>query len=569
MFKRFYLISKKYFSLGANSKKCLFHLLLSAFLRSATLLTLPFIASLIVKYTTNANYQMAFICVVIFFVCSLLYVLCHHYNFEAYKNNSIFVHNKLQQKIMDKVTVLDENFTKDMSTSFIVNSSFTDVGKVMQIPDEIFDTITYLISVLISIIILFNVSAFIGIITLILSIFSCVGFTYNIKKRDFYLANQRKHQDKITGLFGQIIDGNKEIKAFNMGDDLHDYLKEYKKSWRVDYFKKRKYNDNVFVLVPTILGFGKLFIYFVLIVLILNGRYDIATLVLVIGYFEDIQTKFSELYNTLEAVSGNSTRIDRIHKILNYQTKNMLEFGKHNQNNIKGSVKFVDVSFKYEEQDSLKNVSFEIKPNSFVAIVGKSGSGKSTIFRLLLRLYKLSKGTILLDDVNIYDYSKEVFSTNVSIVTQKPFIFDMSIRENFSLVDSNHNNQIEACKRVGIHDYIMSLKSGYNTKLVSDAENISSGQKQLLALARTLLSKSELLLFDEVTSTLDYNTSKEIFEIMKDLKKDHTILVITHKPELMKLADEIIVIDNCKLVGQGTHKALMKGNKYYQAIQNM
>ena len=117
-----------------------------------------------------------------------------------------------------------------------------------------------------------------------------------------------------------------------------------------------------------------------------------------------------------------------------------------------------------------------------------------------------------------------------------------------SLVDSNFEHQIEACKRAGIHDYIMSLKDGYNTKLIGDAENISSGQKQLIALARTLLSKSEVLLFDEVTSALDMNTSKQIVNILKDLKQDHTILMITHKPELMKMADEIIVIDKGQII---------------------
>ena len=113
----------------------------------------------------------------------------------------------------------------------------------------------------------------------------------------------------------------------------------------------------------------------------------------------------------------------------------------------------------------------------------------------------------------------------------------------------------------------MSLKDGYNTKLLSDAENISGGQKQLMALARILLSKSEVLLFDEVTSTLDLNTSKKVMKILKDLKKDHTIMMITHKPSLMKLADEILVIDHGKLVGRGTHKELLENNKYYQILQ--
>ena len=244
----------------------------------------------------------------------------------------------------------------------------------------------------------------------------------------------------------------------------------------------------------------------------------------------------------------------------------MLAFGDNQTDEISGKIEFKNVFFTYENQLILKNVSFEISPHSFTAIVGKSGSGKSTIFRLLLRLYKADKGSILLDEEDIYKYSKEVYASNVSIVTQKPFIFDMSIRENLSLVDSNKFNQIEACKRVGIHDFIMSLKDNYHTKLISNAENISVGEKQLLAFARTLLSKSEVLLFDEVTSSLDINISKKVIEILKDLKKDHTILMITHKPELMKSADDILVIDHGKIVGRGKHSDLIKNNTYYQKL---
>ena len=154
----------------------------------------------------------------------------------------------------------------------------------------------------------------------------------------------------------------------------------------------------------------------------------------------------------------------------------------------------------------------------------------------------------------------------MSIATQKPFIFNMSIKDNLSLVDSNIDNQINACKRVGIHDFIMTLPKGYNTILKEDATDISGGQKQLIALARTLLSKSEILLFDEITSSLDPNTTKHIIKVLKDLKKDHTIVMITHKPQLMKSADDIIVIDKGKVVAQGKHKELIN-NKYYLNLQ--
>ena len=567
MIKQYYLIIKKYFSLGANNKKCLFHLFLSAFLRSSSFLLIPFAAAKIVEYATINDYQMAGIYSLVFLGCSLFYVLCHHYNYVAYEKNSIFTHNKLQQLIMDKVTTYDENFSKTISTPYIVNTAFNDVGKIMQIPDETFDAVTELITIGIALFILMKVNIYIGIVTLILNLISLYALSKNMIKKNYYLGGQRKYQDSISGLMGQVLDGNKEVKSFNMKDDIAVYLENYKKQWRKNYFSKRKYNDNVYVLVPTILGFGKILIYLVLIYLILQGKYDVATLVLVVGYYENVESKFRKSYDCLDSISANSTRVDRAYNVLNYKTKNMLEFGNNETDDILGEVEFKNVSFTYEKQEVMKDVSFKIPSKSFTAIVGKSGSGKSTIFRLLLRLYKANKGEILLDNENIYKYSKEVYSSNVAIVTQKPFIFDMSIRENLSLVDPNKEHQIEACKRAGIHDFIMSLPDGYNTKLVSDAENISTGQKQLIALARTLLSKSEVLLFDEVTSALDMNTSKQIINILKDLKKDHTILMITHKPQLMKMADEIIVIDHGRLVGKGTHKELIENNKYYQLLQ--
>ncbi len=567
MIKRYYLIVKKYFKLGGDNKKLLFYLFITSLLNNAMFLSIPFCAAKIVEYATASNFTFTFIFVGVFLICSLLYVLLHHFNFVAYEKHCIFSHNKFQELILNKVTTYDDNFSKQLSTSYIVSTSFDDIGNIMKIPDQAFDALSELVNIIIALIIILKVNLLIGIATLILNLISLYALSKNMEKQEYYLSGQRKHQDSVSSLLGQVIDGGKEIKSFNMNDDISKYLKMYKKSWRRQYFKYRHYNDNIYVLVPSILGFGKILIYLFMIYLILEGRYDVSFLVLIIGYYENIESVFEKFYDNLDSISTNSPRINRVYKILNYETKNMSLYGENNKDDIEGKIKFKNVSFTYEKKEIMKNVSFEIMPKTVTAIVGKSGSGKSTIFRLLLRLYAKDKGEILIDNENIYDYSKEVYASNVAIVTQKPFIFDMSIRENLNLVDSNHEHQIEACKRVGIHNYIMSLKDGYNTKLISDAENISDGQKQLIALARTLLSKAEILLFDEVTSALDLDTSKQIMKIIKDLKKDHTILIITHKPQLMMMADDIIVIDHGRLVGKGTHKELMKNNKYYQILQ--
>lgn len=154
-----------------------------------------------------------------------------------------------------------------------------------------------------------------------------------------------------------------------------------------------------------------------------------------------------------------------------------------------------------------------------VAIVGEAGSGKTMMFNLLLRLFEPTKGKILLDNINIYDFSKEVYTSNVSVVNQKPFVFNMSIRRNLDFVDKNIKHQIEACKKAGIHDFIETLPDGYNTILRENGSNVSGGQKQMISIARTILSDAEVLLFDDITTSLDPDTAKFVPKLIDNLKK--------------------------------------------------
>ncbi|MBR2864223.1 ABC transporter ATP-binding protein [Candidatus Saccharibacteria bacterium] len=562
----YYKLLKKFFSLGATDKHLMRNLFITAGLRTGAYLLVPCAAAMIVDSATDGDYTMALVNTGFFAVSAFLYTLFHHMNYKSYADNAMYIHDELQRKILDKVVTFNQDFTKNISQAEIINTAFEDVTMNQRIPDYFFDLITNFISIVADVIIMIFVDPLIGGITFGLTMCAMAVFIYHMKRRDHYTALHREDQDDIAGLYSQMIDGHKEVHTFNMEENLKDILEDNKKDWKRNFFRKRLHSDLGESLTPFLLGSARVISYFIAAGLILKGEYNIATLVLIIGYFDNMQQSYDGVTDIILNITKSSVAIERVYKLLNYKSPRKQKFGTNDTDDIAGKVQFSNVSFTYGRKPQMRKVSFVLYPGSLTGIVGKSGSGKSTIFRLLLRLYKPTRGKILIDGKNIRDYTKEVYASNVSIVTQKPFVFDMSIRENLNMVDSNHEHQIEACKMVGIHDVIMKLSKGYDTILVSDATNLSAGQKQLLALARTLLSKAEILLFDEVTSTLDASTTKQVIGILKKLKKDHTVLVITHKPEVMRQMDELLVIDNGHLVGRGTHKNLLN-NKYYKLLQ--
>lgn len=564
---RYIKICKKYFSLGANDKKYLRNLFLSATLRSFLVLLIPICSSSLVDYATIGNFKAAFIALLFLLLNYVIYTLAYRWNYVAYSINTNYVYITLRQKIVQKITTYDENFSKKISRTFLINTVADDTYDVCMFADRLFDAITHFLAVAFTIGILLFSNFYIGLLTLLLTILYLFLLSYAQKRKDYYLTEQRKAQDKIVGMYAEALEGSKEIQSNDMQEKLDQYLEVHKKSWTRAYFRKRKYYDFCKTLLPIIHFLTKIGIYLLCLYFIFKGEATVGFLVLVVKYVDRIASESKTFFEKINKICNSSIRIDRIDRILHYKNKNILTFGHNENDEIFGDIDFEKVSFTYENNLILDGVSFHIDHHSMTAIVGKSGSGKSTIFRLLLRLYKLDKGMITIDGTSIYEYSKDVYARNVSIVTQKPFIFNMSIEENLSLVDSNHKNQIEACKRVGIHDFIMTLPKKYKTILKEDATDISGGQKQLIALARTLLSKAEILLFDEVTSSLDPNTTKQVIKVLKNLKKDHTVIMITHKPKLMKMADHIIVVANKKIAGVGTHKHLLQNNKYYQSLQ--
>ena len=245
-------------------------------------------------------------------------------------------------------------------------------------------------------------------------------------------------------------------------------------------------------------------------------------------------------------------------------------FGKKHLSHIKGDIKFENITFSYDSDKNkvLDKFNLNIKHKTTVALIGHSGSGKSTILNLLTKSYLPENGIITIDNVDIKDLDEATFKDAISIVSQSPYIFNMSIKDNLLLVnpDANSDEIDKVCKQACLYDYINSLPDKYDTVIGESGVNLSGGQKQRLAIARALLKNSPILLFDEATSALDNQTQSEIKATLDNLKNEYTIIIVAHRLSTIQDCDTIHVIEDGKVISSGTHKELLESSETYRNL---
>lgn len=239
-------------------------------------------------------------------------------------------------------------------------------------------------------------------------------------------------------------------------------------------------------------------------------------------------------------------------------------------NKVRGEIKFENVSFRYNPGSNLvlKNLSFKIDANKSVGIVGKSGSGKSTITKLIERLYLQNDGAIYIDDIDIRHLNPYILRQNIGVVLQENYLFSGTIRENISYAkaDASMDEIIKVAKISGAHDFIKELSSGYDTIVGERGSSLSGGQKQRIAIARAIISNPKILIFDEATSALDYESEKAITENLNKIKENRTFIIIAHRLSTIRNCDEIIVIDKGEIKERGSHDELVAKNGYYKKL---
>ena len=553
-------VIKKYYSFKADSKKYIVMACILTSLTNILILVIPYIAAKIIEFLVESNYlKVIYMLSILLVVYIIEFVLTKLYYKTVYQNAHI-VHNNIQNKIISNVEKIDNNFLKKKSLTQLTSSIIQGIPDIHRFSDTLIQTIISLIFAVATIITLFIVNIYVGLISLIFAIGTICLITVTQFKFNHALYKEKQASDATVDYIKQVVDGKREVHVFNMEKQLDKEYEKLENQYSKIYFLKRKYRDRIIGIYQGLLDIIKLVIYAILIYLIFNMGYALETLVLVIGYYETLQSKVKQLYEKNILVLNKEADINRIYDILNYK-KNTPQYGYLVKDNIVGNITFKEVNYSYKDKKILDNVSFNINKNQMVALIGHSSAGKSTIFNILMRLEKPSSGLITIDNIPINAFTRDVYISNVSVTNQKPFVFDMSVQENFDLIDNNKKNQKEVCKKVGLHDYLMEQEEGYKTNI----NTLPAYRKQLFLIARTLLTKAEILLFDEITANLDNTASLNIIKLLKKLKKDHTIIFITHKRELIQKADELILLENGKIISQGTYLSF-KNNPIFKEL---
>lgn len=452
-----------------------------------------------------------------------------------------------------------KNFDNTNSGLFIsrLNKDTTELSELF---DYVTDDLSGIILNVSFIIYVFFLNVYLG-LYLIFNIISVYILTS--KKLFYYKRAKKDYKEKdetVVGLYTDVIRGIREIKNLNLKSvvmqDVNKKQTETIKAEIKSTHTRRTWDrwikafqhilDFIFILIS---------VYF-----ITNKFLEISSFLIIFLYKNKVLDLINYISEIREKLADGKVSAQRVFDIISYNSFSKEIYGNLNIKNIKVSIEFKNVKFKYNSNNLFNNLNFKINCNQMVAIVGKSGEGKSTILKLINKSYSTNDGEILIDNYNINTLSEETIKNNISIVSQSPYIFNLSIKENIKLANPQATDKEieEVCKEAQLHDVIIEMQDGYDTIVGENGVILSGGQKQRLAIARALIKKSKIILFDEATSSLDNNNQEKIKNIIKSLSKDHTVIIVAHRLSTIIDSDCIFVLDNHGIIDSGTHNELIK-----------
>lgn len=380
----------------------------------------------------------------------------------------------------------------------------------------------------------------------------------------------RKQREKTSGLISELVRGVRDIKMLNAKESFVGEIESNIDDLTKSLFNLRNTDMNYTSITNVISSLIEFSLICLLVYMLSNSYITVAVAIVLYNYRQrvlfNLMGAVDELLVEVKAFNLSSSRV---FSILNDNEFKKEAFGTRHIDSIKGNFEFRDVVFGYNDTDMvLDKLNFKVKENETVAFVGKSGAGKTTIFSLLCKLYDIKKGKILLDGKDIKELDEYSIRNNITIISQNPYIFNMSIRDNLRLVKENLSDEdmVKACKLACLDEFIESLPLKYDTVVGEGGVTLSGGQRQRLAIARAFVQDTKIILFDEATSALDNETQGYIQKAINNMKDRYTILIIAHRLSTIVNSDRILLLEGGKITAEGTHKELLKNNKTYKDL---
>lgn len=526
-------------------------------------------AKTIVALTDNQFYQVLIISIVI-----LLVELCINatYYFTRLFSQTIYRETfiKVQSDLGKEILKLENKCIDKNSSGVFIQRLTTDTSRIADIFNALSRYISHIIAdigIFLAVFII-NKWAFVYLLMMVTAI-------YFVEKRRINIFNEkdkvfRKKQERVSGFVGELVRGVRDIKMLNAEKSFMDELNIKVKNLNQQRYSMGKTDRNYSFLRKTIIDIFDTGMIFLLVILIIKGEIEVAGALVIHSYLNRLTSFVNYASILMDEVKDFNLSSTRIFNIINSSEFPKENFGIKSLSKVKGNFEFKNVTFSYDkEKIVLKDLSFKINANETVAFVGKSGAGKSTIFNLLCKMYDIEQGTISIDGIDIKELDKETIRGNITIISQNPYIFNMSIRDNLRLVKDNitEEEMIRACKLACLDDFIQSLPQGYDTIVGEGGVSLSGGERQRLAIARAFIQKTEIILFDEATSALDNETQLSIQQAIMNLQKKYTILIIAHRLSTIVHSDRILVLEDGKIVAEGTHDELLKTKEYKQLYE--
>ncbi len=525
-------------------------------------------ANVIVKLTSSEFKQVLYISLAIL-ACELFRNLinyCSRY-FAQVSYRETFT--DLQSALGNEILKLENKIIDNNSSGVFIQRLTNDTSRIADIFHTLNNCLTNIITnigIFIAIFII-NKIAFFYLILMILSI-------YLVENRRIKLYNEqdkiyRKNRENTSGFVGELVRGVRDIKMLNAEKSFMKELNNKIQDLNSHRYAMQKVDRKYTILRGNLIDLYDTGMIFLLVVLIIKGHLGIANALVIHNYMSRVTSIVSYASMLLNAVKDFNLSSGRIFDIMKSDEFKKEEFGVKKINKVKGKISFENVSFSYnEERKIINNLNFTIKANETVAFVGKSGVGKTTIFNLLCKMYDIESGTISIDGINIQELDKESIRGNITVISQNPYIFNMSIRDNLRLVkeDLTEEEMIKACKLACLHDFINKLPNGYDTIVGEGGISLSGGQRQRLAIARAFVQKTEIILFDEATSALDNETQASIQQAIINLQKKYTILIIAHRLSTIVHSDRILFMTEKGIEAEGTHEELLATNEDYRLL---